>query len=605
MSTVEAADAPVRWDLSALFSGPNDPEIDRVWREAMESARSFAKRYRGKIASGQIDANGLASAIGELEEIAQEAAKPMNFAELVFAADMADPAHGAFLQRQRERATELHVHLMFFELELQQAPDSAIEAWRSDRALESYKHYLDVLRAFRPHRLSEPEEVIIEETANTGRRAWVRFFEELHATHTYAYVDPGSQQTETMTQEQVLDLLREPDRDVRQAAADTLSRGLEELERTTTFVYNTLLLDQSVDDRLRKHPFPEHSRHLSNELSGETVDLVVRLCCERFDLVERFYSVKREILGLPELTHIDRYAPLFEASERVPWTEARSIVLNAFGDFSADLRESAEEFFERGWIDAEPRSGKTGGAFCSYVTPDRHPVVLMTYLNKSSDVMTLAHELGHGAHASLSRAQTYFNFHGTLPLAELASIFGEMLVFESLVARASPKDRVALYAEKIEGIFASVFRQATMYRFEQRCHRERRESGELTPDRFGEIWQEELQAMFGSSVKLGDQHRKWWSYVSHFFFAPFYVYAYAFGELLTLSLYEMAKQDGPGFAERYVGLLRKGGSESPQDLMSSIGVDLDSEEFWRGGFAVMERLVSEFEGHWISYKDSH
>jgi oligoendopeptidase F len=266
------------------------------------------------------------------------------------------------------------------------------------------------------------------------------------------------------------------------------------------------------------------------------------------------------------------------------------------------LQARAREFFDKGWIDAEPRKGKQGGAFCSYNTPDTHPVVFQSYLNKQDDVMTLAHELGHGVHASFSREQSYFNFHGTLPLAELASTFGEMLVFESLVREASLKDRLAMYADKIEGVFATVFRQSAMFAFEQRMHIERRGQGELTPERFGEIWQEEMQAMFGNSVKLGEQHRMWWSYVGHFIFAPFYVYAYSFGELLVLSLYQMAKQEGPGFADKYVKLLKLGGSKSPTDLMKSVGVDLHAETFWQGGFAAMEKLVSEFERLWAEYQ---
>jgi oligoendopeptidase F len=278
------------------------------------------------------------------------------------------------------------------------------------------------------------------------------------------------------------------------------------------------------------------------------------------------------------------------------------MVLKAFGGFSVEMQERAAEFFDKNWIDAEARKGKTGGAFCSYNTPDTHPVILQSFLNKMDDVMTLAHELGHGVHASLSRAQTYFNFHGTLPLAELASTFGEMLVFEELVAQSSPKDKLALYAGKIEGIFATVFRQAAMYQFERRIHEHRRSQGELSPEDFGYHWQEELQAMFGDSLKLGDQHRSWWMYVDHFTAVPFYVYAYSFGELLVLSLYEMAKQEGPGFADKYIEVLRLGGSKTPQELMTMLDVDLQSERFWRGGFAAMDKFLVEFENLWAAVK---
>ena len=497
------------------------------------------------------------------------------------------------MQEQTERATELQVKLMFFELELQAAPASVIDPLLSDPCLANFLHHIHVSRTYSKYRLSEKEEVLMEELANTGSRAWNRLFDEVTANHVYHVTLDGKEQE--MSQQEVLAMLRHEDRSTRQAAADSFSSGLKEQERVLTFIFNTLLQDKAIDDRLRKFEFAEQSRHLSNELDQETVELVIRLCREFYPLVARYYRVKRSILGLDELTHIDRYAPLFAAEEKVTWDRAQSIVLEAFGAFSADMAEKGSEFFDKNWIDAEPRKGKMGGAFCSYNTPDTHPVLLQSYLDKMDDVMTLAHELGHGVHASYSREQSYFNYHGTLPLAELASTFGEMLVFEKLVAGASDKDKLALYAGKIEGIFATVFRQAAMYQFEKGAHGKRRTDGELTADELGEIWQSELQAMFGDSVSLGEQHRSWWMYVGHFTGSPFYVYAYSFGELLVLSLYEMAKKAGPGFADRYVEVLKLGGSKTPAELMGMLDIDLRSEEFWRGGFSALENIMSEFE----------
>ncbi|MEZ0324679.1 MAG: M3 family oligoendopeptidase [Fimbriimonas sp.] len=602
MSTTEIAPPNVRWDLSTLFSGMDDPRLETVWSEAMATADSIAAKYRGKINSPDLTAQTLAAAIQEMEALSSDIAKPMSFAHLMFAVNSADPKIGAFMQKQREKGTELSVKLLFFDLELQKAPSDVIDRLLQDPSLAKYRHYIETTRAFSPFRLSEPEEIVMEELANTGGRAWVRLFEEVTANHVYKLKRPGAEAEEEVTEQELLAMLREPDRALRQAAADSFSAGLQELQRTLVFTYNNLLQDKAVEDRLRGMEYPEQSRHLSNELDKETVDLVVRLCKQNYDLVARFYKVKQDILGLPELTHIDRYAPLFETEEKVEWEEGKQIVLESFGEFSAEMKTRASEFFDRNWIDAEPRKGKQGGAFCMYVTPDTHPFVMQNYMNKIDDVMTLAHELGHGVHASLSREQSYFNFHGTLPLAELASTFGEMLVFEKVVADASTKDKLALYAGKIEGIFATVFRQAAMFSFEQRAHQTRRAEGELTPEQFGEIWHEELQAMFGDSVKLGDQHRMWWSYVGHFIYAPFYVYAYSFGELLVLSLYEMAKQEGPGFADKYVDVLKLGGSKTPQELMELVGVDLRSETFWKGGFEAMEKLVTEFERLWSDYK---
>jgi oligoendopeptidase F len=593
----ELAPPSVRWDLSVLFSSIDDPRIGEAWEKIDKRSDAFAKTYRGKIDSPDLDPKTLAAGIAEIENIAQEAAKPITFGHLLFAADTSDPKIGAFLQKQNEMSTAISVKLMFFDLELMGAPEDAVQRALKDAALAQYRHYVNVVRMYSAHKLSEAEEVILEETANTGVRAWERLFDEVTSNAVFNVRKPDGTVHE-MSQQEVLALLRGPDREVRQAAADGFTAGLSSMSRVLGLNFNNILFDKSIKDRLRKHPYPEHARHLSNELDKETVDLVIRLCRENYVLVERFYNVKREILGLPELTHIDRYAPLFESKEQVEWERAKDIVLTSFAGFSEEMSRRAKQFFDKNWIDAEPRKGKSGGAFCSYITPDTHPVILQSYLNKMDDVMTLAHELGHGVHASLSRKQTYFNFHGTLPLAELASTFGEMLVFERLVGQASPRDRLALYAEKIEGIFATVFRQSAMFRFEQRCHEARRTGGELSWEQVGEIWQEEQQAMFGKSVKLGEQHKCWWSYIGHFIGSPFYVYAYSFGELLVLSLYQMAKKEGPSFADKYIAMLQAGGSLSPAELMHMVGVDLKSEKFWLGGFDAMEKLVAEFERLW-------
>lgn len=588
----------VRWDLSALFSGIDDPKVEATWTAALARADAFAAKFRDTIATDDVAAEHLAAGIREMEAIFQEAMKPAGYAQLLVAADSADPKIGAFLANQMERFSELQVKMMFFELEVQDLEDDVFARLVADPALTNYRHYLGVTRLYRPHKLSEAEEIILEETANTGCRAWVRFYEEMMATHVFRYTPPGSDEVQELGEEETMTLLRDPDRAVRQAGAEALTTGLAELDRAITFTYNTLLQDKRVGDRLRSHPYPEHTRHLANELSKETVDLVIDVCRAHYDLVARYYRVKREILGLPELTHIDRYAPLFPTRAEVSWEDGRDIVLNSFGKFSPKMSDLAREFFDKNWIDAEVRKGKQGGAFCSYNTPDTHPVVFQTYQGKYDDVMTLAHELGHGVHGSLSRAQSFLNFQGTLPLAELASTFGEMLVFERLVADATPEDRLALYGQKIETIFATVFRQASLFAFEQGAHQARREEGELSSERLAEIWQGCVQEMFGDSVTLGEQHRSWWPMVGHFFFAPFYVYAYSFGELLALSIYDLAKNEGPSFEQKYLDLLELGGSRTPQELMATVGVNLDDRAFWEGGVAAIERLVEAFERQW-------
>lgn len=593
--------AGVRWDLSALFSSPQDANIPRSWEEANRRADAYDATWRGRIKTGELPPEEFAAAITELEALSQEVGKPVSYAHLRFAADSSDPETGAFLQAQMEEVSKVRIKLMFFDLELQEAPDEWIERCLAHPALAGYRHYIEVSRQYKPHTLSEGEEVLLEETSNIGERAWKRLHREILSNHKYNFKNPATGEMESLSQEALLNKLRDESREVRQAAANGLSEGLLQHERTIVFIYNTLLAEKKLDDRLRSYENPEDSRHMANELDKSTVDIVMTLCRERSDLVARYYEVKKRILNLDRLTQIDRYAPLFDAKEKKSWDEAREIVRMSFAEFSGEMADRAEEFFEKNWIDAEMREGKTGGAFCSYLTPDLHPVVLMTYQGTLDNVMTLAHELGHGVHSSFSRKQSYFNYYGTLPLAELASIFGEMLVFEKVVANASLQDKVALYGEKLEGIFASVHRQAAMFRFEQRAHAHRREKGELTPEQFSAIWQEELQSMFGNSLELEDQHKRWWLYVSHFFNTPFYVYAYSFGELLTMAVYEKSKQEGPDFAAKYVDVLERGGSETPHDLMARLGVDLRDKAFWEGGFAVIDRMVSEFERLWAEH----
>ncbi len=592
----------VRWDLSALFSSITDPKIAETWARAENAADAFAAKYRGKIASPDCTAELLAEGISELEALIQDAAKPGSYANLLFAVEANNPEITGFLQDQSEKGSGIRVKLFFFDLEIQAIGQDRMDAMLANPVLQKYKHYINQVRVSTAYTLSEKEEVILEETANTGVRAWVRLFEEVLAQHEFNFENPKTGSVDKLSESEILNLLRSPDRAVREAAGNGFSEGLGKLSHVLTYIFNNILLDKKIDIKLRDRPYAEHSRHMENELQKPTVDLVMRLCKEKQDLVARYYRVKREIMGLPELTHIDRYAPLFETKEQISYDDARTLIIEAFGQFSGEMSQRADEFFDKNWIDAEPRNGKTGGAFCSYNTPDTHPVIMMSYLNKMDNVMTLAHELGHGVHASLSRAQSYFNFHGTLPLAELASIFGEQVVFDRLVKEASEEDKLALYAEKIEGTFASVFRQAAMFRFEQRCHNLRREEGELNAEEIGAVWQDELQGMFGDSVKMGDQHSAWWSYVGHFIFAPFYVYAYSFGELLSMSLYSRAQKEGPEFEAKYIKMLEMGGSKTPEELMAFVGVNLDDEAFWLGGFEAIESMISTFEGLWAATK---
>ena len=588
-----SAEALPVWNLSDLFAGMDDLRIQAVLDAQLQRAEAFAASYREKINAGDLAAQTLREAIEEYESIIQERDKPLNFASLLFAADTSDPERGAFLQRMRERHSEISVRLMFFELDLMAVPEERMAELLRDPALARYRHYVWAERLFSEYRLSEPEEKILEEKANTGRRAFSRLFEQTVSNIPFQVTRDGKK--DTITLPEVVALLHEPAREVRKAAAASLTEGLTANSRTLTYIFNTLIQDKATDDRLRNYAFPEHSRHLANELDAETVELVVRIAVAHYPLVARYYRLKREILGYDKLMHYDRYAPLFAAKAKVPFERANEIVVNSFSGFSPVIGDAAVKFFENDWIDAEVREGKRGGAFCSYVTPDLHPYVFVNYLNRMDDVMTLGHELGHGVHSYLAREQTYLNFAPVLPVAELASTFGEMLVFESLQAQASIEDKLALYADKVEGAFATIFRQAAMYRFEQAIHAHRREKGELKVDEFGALWQKHQQEMFGDSLELGDEHRCWWMYVPHFIETPFYVYAYTFGELLVMALYATYKQEGDTFPPKYIDLLKLGGSMSPAEMLRRVGIDIHDGAFWEGGMAVLAGFVDRFE----------
>ncbi len=589
--------ADVHWNLGDLFSGIDDPKISETLAAVQARAEQFESDYKGKIVSPELSMDVLGAALREYEAIQQQAAKPMTFASLLFTTDTGDPARGAFMQKMQEQGTRLSLPLLFFELELAAAADDALAPLLNTPEIAPYKHFIGVVRAARSHMLSETEERLMEELANTGGRAFGRLFEETTSNAVFSW------NGQELGLAQITAKFMDPNREVRRTAAESFTAGLKPHSRTLTYIFNTLLQHKNVSDRLRHYTSAQESRHEANELDEATVSLVVDTVVQNYPLVARYYHLKREILGVDTLTHYDRYAPLFTAEEVIAYPQAQAMVLGAFGGFSPDMRDRAAEFFDKNWIDAPATKGKASGAFCSYVTPDTHPYVLVNYLGRMKDVMTLAHELGHGVHASLSRSQSLLNFHGTLPLAELASTFGEMLVFEQASASAPLKDKLALYAEKIEGAFATIPRQTAMYRFELAIHQHRREQGELTTGEFGEYWQREVQAMFGDSVELGDEHQLWWSYISHFIGSPFYVYAYSFGELLVLSLYQQARTGGPAFAQKYLDMLALGGSLTPQELMARVGVDLSDPQFWQGGFDVLGGLVDEFEALWREYQE--
>lgn len=585
---------PPAWDLSDLYRGLDDPAIQGDFAALMDRARDFEARYRGRIAREECTVALLREALDEYDSILRGRALPLTYAGLMFSADTADPARGALLQRLQVQSTGLNRHLLFFPLELGRLPQAVHDQAVQAPLLSEYAHYLTRVREEARFQLTEPEEQILSALEPTGPEAWERLASEI--TSRLVYRVRIGDETREMTQSQVQALFFHPDRSVRKAACSAITESMRAHSHVLTYIYNTLLEHGGIIDRLRGYQYPEESRHRSNELDPEVVQTVVDVCVEGYDVSRRWYALKRRLLGLPGLDEGDRYAPIGEDAEEISFDEARGLVLSAFENFSPEMRRALEPFFTRRWIDAEIRASKRGGAFCSYSTPDRHPYVFLNYTSRARDVMTLAHELGHALHGILARDQRYLSFYPSLPLAETASVFAEMLVFEELQKSASePAARLGLLAGKIEDTLSTVFRQASIYRFEQQAHRVRREEGELTTERYNALWNQSHQEMFGDSLTLSDQHGWWWLYVPHIFGAPFYVYAYSFGELLVLSLYAHYRREGAPFVERYFDLLRAGGSRPPAALLADMGLDIRDPAFWRGGVRLIREMVEQAE----------
>jgi oligoendopeptidase F len=589
----ELAVAGVAWDLSELYSAPDDPRIEQDLTEARRRAEAFAVRYRDTVAvPGGPAPEWMAAALGELEAILEQADRPAIYAGLLHAADARPAAHGALVAKTQERGSAIRNQLVFFDLEWIGLDDATAQPIIEAPACARYRHHLSSMRRYRPHTLSEPEEQLLEETANTGRRAFHRLFDETLSAMTFAVEIDGVRQS--LNESGVLALLHDGRREVRQQAARALTDGLRQHERLLTFVFNVIAQDHAQIDRVRRFADPMASRHLANEIDAATVDALLTACERHADVVIAYYDLKRRLLGLDALCDYDRYAPLPADDAPIGWPTAREVVLEAYGEFAPAMRDIAARFFAGRWIDAEVREGKRGGAFSSSAVPSVHPYVLLNYLGHSRDVMTLAHELGHGVHQYLARPRGYLQADTALTMAETASVFGEMLVFERLRREQhTPRARLALLCSFIEDVFGTVFRQIALTRFEQRLHAGRRQDGELSSERLAEYWIEVNAALYGDSVVLTDDYRWWWAYIPHFIHSPFYCYAYGFGELLVLALYELYREKGGPFVAQYLDLLAAGGSEAPAVLLARLGVDVRDPAFWERGLQVIRRLVDE------------
>lgn len=577
------------WSLSDLYDSPHSPLIENDLNTAADRARSFAVTCQGKLAG--LAGTELGAAIAEYERIEEIIGRIMSYAQLRYAADVSNEEAGRFLQTMQERVTGITTGLLFFTLELNRVEDDVLNGQLSSPQAARYEPWIRDVRLFRAYQLSEELEKLLHEKRVSGRAAWVRLFDETMAALRF---EIGGQ---TLNLSEVLNRLSDRDRDVRRDAAKALGRTLQSNVRLFALVTNTLAKDKQIEDTWRKYPSPLTSRNLSNQVEDEVVEALVSAVQESYPrLSHRYYGLKAKWFGVEALDYWDRNAPLPDADERsFTWNQARDVVLGAYHAFSPDAAKVARRFFDGGWIDAVLRSGKQSGAFAHPTVPAVHPYILLNFHGKARDVMTLAHELGHGIHQCLAAQQGPLLSDTPLTLAETASVFGEMLTFRSLLdAEQDAKRRRSMLAAKVEDMLNTVVRQIAFHQFEWRVHSERRE-GELSSERLAEIWMEIQSQSLGPAIRFDDDYRVYWAYIPHFIHSPFYVYAYAFGDCLVNSLYAVFRDGHPDFQSKYLEMLRAGGTQRHKQLLAPFGLDATDPGFWHRGLAVVGGLIDELE----------
>lgn len=575
------------WRLEDLYQGTDDPALTNDLATCEEEARAIKAEFAGRLAD--LDAAGLRQLVQRLETLESRLGRTATFAFLNFTTQTKNAAAGALLQKIREAGSRIGKETVFFELEWSRLDADLAQNLMEAPETSEYRHYLASLRRYAPHLLGDVEEALLIERAPAGRSSWTTLFDKIMGHLRFG--------ANGRSEEEVLSDLHLPDRDQRRRAAAELTAGLDSQLHVLTHTFNTLLADKMIDDRLRNFPHWLSSMNLHNELADATVETLVNAVTDRYDIPQRYYRLKRTLLGLDELLDYDRYAPLPDLpTTTVNWRQCRELVLQAFNDFSPEMAESAELFFQRGWIHAPLLEGKRGGAFAHPAVPEVHPYIMVNYTGNLRDISTVAHELGHGVHQHLAAARGYYNSSTTLVLAETASVFAELLLFNRQLALLdSAEARRAFTCQKLESIFATVFRQIAMNRFEDRVHNARRLEGELSTEQISAHWRASQEEMFADSVTLSDDYNTWWSYIPHFLNTPGYVYSYAFGELLVLALFKIYQQDPEGFVPKYLDLLKAGGSATPYQLVKPFGVDLDDPAFWNGGLQVIDEMLQGVE----------
>ena len=576
------------WDLDPIVGGEGSAGVERLLDEALARGASFADSYTGRIAA--LDGTGLREAMLELAAILELVDRAGSYAMLQFTTDTADPARGALLQMVQERGTALETKLLFFELEwaaLEDAQADALLAGGVD--LEFCAHHLRSARRYRPHLLSEPEEKVMAEKSLTSSSAWARLFgEQVSAIRV-------SLDGDEVPLDSALSNLLSPDRSLRSSTAAAVTAALQPGLRTRTFIYNTLVYDKSVDDRLRNYPHWLAARNLANEASDESVLALIHAVRGRYDIPQRWYRLKAQLLGLDRLADYDRSATIASSEPLFSYAEARELVVDTYARFSSEAGAITRRFFDENWIDAPVRENKRGGAFCATVY-GVHPYVMLNYTARRRDVLTIAHELGHGLHSALAERQGVFHQSTPLTVAETASVFGETLVFERLLAETgSDSERLELLGGRIDDAIATVFRQMAMNRFEHLVHTRRRSQGELSVQDISQAWVESQSEMLGDAVEITEGYHSWWSYIPHFINTPGYVYAYAYGQLLALSVYGRYREVGEEMVPRYLEMLGAGGSRTPEKLGEIVGIDLTDPGFWDAGLRLVDDQLIEAE----------
>jgi oligoendopeptidase F len=577
------------WNLADLYPGRDSPELARDLDQTAAAAKDFRARHEGKLAG--LDGTQLGAAIAAYERLQETLGRVMSYASLVHAGNMSDPEIGRFYQTMHERVNDISTDLLFFTLELNRIDDAALEAKLAAPALAHYAPWLRDVRAFRPYQLSDELERLLHEKSVAGRSAWSRLFDETEAALRFRI------RGKELTVAEALDRLSDRNPEMRHAAAKVVGDVFGKNARLFAHITNTLAKDKEIEDRWRGFKRPISSRNVANLIEDEVVDALIAAVRGAYpSLSHRYYRLKARWFGVEALPYWDRNAPLPDDEDRTfPWPEAQRIVLDAYAAFSPDMAAVGQRFFERSWIDAPARPGKASGAFAHPTVPSAHPYILLNYLGKTRDVMTLAHELGHGVHQVLAGPQGNLMADTPLTLAETASVFGEMLTFQAMLkAETDPKRRRTMLASKVEDMLNTVVRQIAFVTFETRVHDERR-TAELTPERIGEIWLEIQRESLGPAIRFEDEYRWYWAYIPHFIHTPFYVYAYAFGDCLVNSLYAVYERAAPGFAEKYLDMLRAGGTRRHRELLAPFGLDAADPGFWQRGLGLIERFIAELE----------